>query len=80
MQEEGFPTLEEERKRNGKGAAKRRSAQAQRGRLGCLLHRAKDGVPQEGLVTESARDAQTVLCICSFSGPNTKFVLDGLRE
>jgi hypothetical protein len=32
-------------------AAGGRSAQAQRGRLGRLLARARDGVPQEGLVT-----------------------------
>src|SRR5271154_2415790 len=47
----GFPTLGTERERSGGGVAQRRSAQAQRGRLGCLLSRARDGVPQEGLVT-----------------------------
>ena len=38
----GFPT---------RRAAESRSAQAQRGRLGCLLSRARDGVPQGGLVS-----------------------------
>src|ERR1700722_7148791 len=33
----GFPTLGTERERSGGGVAQRRSAQAQRGRLGCLL-------------------------------------------
>src|SRR6266566_9406059 len=43
----GFPTLGTERERSGGGVAQRRSAQAKRGRLGCLLSRARDGVPQE---------------------------------
>jgi hypothetical protein len=51
VQEEGFPTLGTERQRSGGGVAQRRSAQAKRGRLGCLLSRARDGVPQEGLVS-----------------------------
>src|SRR5260370_29884328 len=33
----GFPTLGTERERSGGGGAQRRSAQAKRGRLGCLL-------------------------------------------
>ena len=32
---------------SGGGVAQRRSAQAKRGRLGCLLSRARDGVPQQ---------------------------------
>src|ERR1700729_2968700 len=43
----GFPTLGTERERSGGGGAQRRSAQAKRGRLGCLLSRARDGVPQQ---------------------------------
>jgi hypothetical protein len=45
VQEVGFPT------RNDVEAAAGRSAQVHRGRLGCLLSRARDGVPQAGLVT-----------------------------
>ncbi len=37
--------------RRGEGGAKRRSAQAKRGRLGCLLSRARGGASQEGLVS-----------------------------
>src|SRR5258708_6454257 len=46
VQEEGFPTLGTERSAEGRCVAQRRSAQAKRGRLGCLLSRARDGVPQ----------------------------------
>jgi hypothetical protein len=38
------------RNQSGEGGAKRRSAQAKRGRLGCLL-RARGGASQEGLVS-----------------------------
>jgi hypothetical protein len=47
VQEEGFPTLGTERSAEWRGVAQRRSAQAKRGRLGCLLSRARDGVPQQ---------------------------------
>src|SRR5271156_593448 len=53
----GFPTLGTERERSGGGVAQRRSAQAQRGRLGCLLSRARDGVPQEAWLPCFARSA-----------------------
>src|SRR5271154_4548975 len=43
----GSPPLERSDQRSGGGVAQRRSAQAKRGRLGCLLSRARDGVPQE---------------------------------
>src|ERR1700691_3427054 len=43
----GSPPLERSDQRSGGGVAQRRSAQAQRGRLGCLLSRARDGVPQQ---------------------------------
>jgi hypothetical protein len=46
VQEEGFPTRGTERSAEWRGVAQRRSAQAKRGRLGCLLSRARDGVPQ----------------------------------
>src|SRR5271156_642169 len=57
----GFPTLGTERERSGGGVAQRRSAQAQRGRLGCLLSRARDGVPQEGLVVGERRSNPHIL-------------------
>src|SRR6266568_3652296 len=56
----GFPTLGSERERSGGGGAQRRSAQAQRGRLGCLLSRARDGVPQEAWFPCFARSAEIV--------------------
>ena len=43
----GFPPLERSDQWSGGGVAQRRSAQAKRGRLGCLLSRARDGVPQQ---------------------------------
>jgi hypothetical protein len=52
----GFPT------RNEVEGGSRRSAQAQRGRLGCLLSRARDGVPQEGLVTLLCAERRKMLC------------------
>jgi hypothetical protein len=52
VQEVGFPT------RNEVEGAAGRSAQAQRGRLGCLLSRARDGVPQEAWLPCWARGAQ----------------------
>ncbi len=58
----GFPTFGTERERSGGGVAQRRSAQAQRGRLGCLLSRARDGVPQEGLVTLLCAERRKMLC------------------
>src|ERR1700722_5982698 len=54
----GFPTLGTERERSGGGVAQRRSAQAKRGRLGCLLSRARDGVPQEAWFPCFARSAE----------------------
>src|SRR5271163_2884502 len=57
VQEAGFPPGTKWR------AAAGRSAQAQRGRLGCLLSRARDGVPQQAwfpwLFAERMND-----CIC----------------
>ena len=74
MQEEGFPTLAMERQRSGEGVAKRRSAQANRGpcgvlsrwggecgRLGCLLSRARDGVPQGDCLPCTARQRHDLL-------------------
>src|SRR5580693_6456668 len=42
----GSLPLERSDQRSGGGVAQRRSAQAKRGRLGCLLSRDRDGVPQ----------------------------------
>src|SRR5260370_34237832 len=58
----GFPTLGTERERSGGGVAQRRSAQAKRGRLGCLLSRARDGVPQESLVSLLCAERRKMLC------------------
>jgi hypothetical protein len=43
----GSPPLERSDERSGGGVAQRRSAQAKRGRLGCLLSRVRDGVPRQ---------------------------------
>src|SRR5277367_983514 len=43
----GSPPLERSDERSGGGVAQRRSAQAKRGRLGCLLSHDRDGVPQQ---------------------------------
>src|SRR6202035_2970605 len=67
----GFPTLGTERERSGGGVAQRRSAQAKRGRLGCLLSRARDGVPQEAWLpcwARSAGDALAVGCAMGVAG------------
>src|SRR3979490_1118017 len=64
----GFPTLGTERERSGGGVAQRRSAQAQRGRLGCLLSRAREGVPQEAWFPCFARSAERRFRICSWGG------------
>src|SRR5580658_9805469 len=42
----GSPPLERSDERSGGGVAQRRSAQTKRGRVGCLLSRARDGVPE----------------------------------
>ncbi len=52
----------------GGGAAQRRSAQAQRGRLGCLLSRARDGVPQEAWFPCFARSAERCFGCCFWDG------------
>src|SRR5260370_36419614 len=57
----GVAALGTERERSGGGVAQRRSAQAKRGRLGCLLSRARDGVPQEGLVSLRQRETHRLL-------------------
>jgi hypothetical protein len=63
VQGEGYlPPLE----RSGTGterAAEGRSAQAQRGRLGTLLARARDGVHQEGLVTLLCAERREMLSL-----------------
>jgi hypothetical protein len=57
----GFPTLGTERERSGGGVAQRRSAQAKRGRLGCLLSRARDGVPQEAWFPKRSHSSASAL-------------------
>src|SRR5258708_9138249 len=61
VQEEGFPTLETERSAEWRGVAQRRSAQAKRGRLGCLLLRARYIHPSAGLVSLHQRETQKLL-------------------
>jgi hypothetical protein len=58
VQEEGSLPSE----RSGEGGAQRRSAQAKRGRLGCLLG-APEAEPQEGLVSRIL----TLLCFVSLA-------------
>src|ERR1700750_1755404 len=54
----GFPTLGTERERSGGGVAQRRSAQAKRGRLGCLLRAPGTESLRKAWLTCFARSAE----------------------
>ena len=62
MQEEGYPHPWKERKRNGKGVAAGRSAQAKRGRLGVPLVARQGRSPSGGLFSLHQRETQRLLC------------------
>jgi hypothetical protein len=61
VQEEGFPTLGTERSAEWRGRSAAEVCTSEARKIGVPLARARDGVPQEGLVSLYQREAQRLL-------------------